>query len=92
MESILLGITKGFLLLVLIAFIAMVTGCTQPTETTAFRRYLLSGKVKIINDCTNNMTELPDKLYIEARFNYTDGEVHELSRNNKATNPVPGKK
>lgn len=79
----------GLLLSVLLLTVA-VYGCSSPTETVQFRKYILSGHVNIVNNCTNNMSDMPETLDYKATFHYTDGEKHELSRIGKAVNPVKG--
>lgn len=85
------GVLRGFHLIpALIIMVLAVYGCSQPTETVQFRRYFLMGHVDMINDCTNNMTDLPDSLNFTGIFHYKDGERHELERLGKETNPSNG--
>lgn len=75
----------------IVLFISLSVGCKQETETTEFRRYILMGRVHMINNCTNNLSDLPEKILIDAEFDYTDGEIVKLYRRNKPTSLVSGK-
>lgn len=45
----------------------------------------------MINNCTNNLSDLPEKILIDAEFDYTDGEIVKLYRRNKRTSLITGK-
>lgn len=67
------GSTKHFLLL-LGAITLLVIGCA-PQRGSSTRTYTLDGTVNMVNDCTGNIADLPDKVKVIVELHFTDTTV-----------------
>jgi hypothetical protein len=79
-----------FIILVF-SFISLASTCKSVHESkAASNTYKLSGKIRLINNCTNNLTDLPDNVLVEADLIYMNGDSDNFIKYDFHALPVIG--
>lgn len=81
---------KSLLVVLTISIISVASHCANMETEKALNTYKISGKITMINRCTNNQADLPDKVLVDVDLICTDGTQYNRSRRDIPTNPVAG--
>ncbi len=81
---------RGVIIILAVSIISVASLCAKPEIEKALNNYTISGKILMINECTNNQNDLPDKLLVEVDLVCTDGTKYNRIDRTIVTIPVAG--